>query len=205
MEERGCCVPFILPKKGTVSTFVSANAKVGVRVPDCRIATDLASIFPIISTSANLADKETLSNPQDILKQIGDNVDLIIDVGELGNSNPSTIIDLSMPSPHLLRRGVMADRINNLKASGEEVDFELIRDITGVSDLLNLIEALLLKGNNTLNEILEKLGLKDILEKIFGNGLENISFSELKKFLNGLNVSEIKKIMDALKTKEKEK
>ena len=168
---------FILPKKSIVSSFVSANAKVGVRVPDYEIATELASIFPIITTSANVADEETLPNPQDILKQIGDDVDLLIDVGQLDNLEPSTIIDLSMPNPYL----------------------------TGIKDLLNLIESLMLKGNNTLIEILEKLGIRDILEKIPGINLEDISFKEFKEILGGLNLSEIRNIMDALKIKEREK
>lgn len=196
---------FILPKRSLVSSFVSANAKVGVRVPDYGIATELASIFPIITTSANVADKETLSNPQDILKQIGNDVDLVMDVGELGPSNPSTIIDLSMPNPYLVRRGLIADRISNLKDSGEDMDFEIIKDITGINELLNFIEGLLLKGNNTLIEVLEKLGLKEIFVKIFGIGLENMSFKEFKEKLSGLNVPEIKQIMDALKIREKEK
>ena len=167
---------FILPKKSIVSSFVSANAKVGVRVPDYEIATGLASIFPIITTSANVADEETLPNPQDILKQIGDDVDLLIDVGQLDNREPSTIIDLSMHNPYLVRRGLIANKLSDLKESSDEIDFEIIKDLTGIKDLLNLIESLMLKGNNTLIEILEKQGIRDILEKIPGINLEDISF-----------------------------
>ena len=136
---------FILPKKSIVSSFVSANAKVGVRVPDYEIATGLASIFPIITTSANVADEETLSDPQDILKQIGDDVDLLIDVGQLDNREPSTIIDLSMHNPSLVRRGLIANKLSDLKESSDEIDFEIIKDLTGIKDLLNLIESLMLK------------------------------------------------------------
>ncbi len=196
---------FILPKKSIVSSFVSANAKVGVRVPDYEIATGLASIFPIITTSANVADEETLSDPQDILKQIGDDVDLLIDVGQLDNREPSTIIDLSMHNPYLVRRGLIANKLSDLKESSDEIDFEIIKDLTGIKDLLNLIESLMLKGNNTLIEILEKLGIRDILEKIPGINLEDISFKEFKEILGGLNLSEIRNIMDALKIKEREK
>ena len=169
----------------------------GVRVPDYEIATGLASIFPIITTSANVADEETLSDPQDILKQIGDDVDLLIDVGQLDNREPSTIIDLSMPNPYLVRRGLIANKLS----SSDEIDFEIIKDLTGIKDLLNLIESLMLKGNNTLIEILEKLGIRDILEKIPGINLEDISFKEFKEILGGLNLSEIRNIMDALKRK----
>ena len=61
---------FILNKKKIVSPYVSASAKVGVRIPDYKIATSLASLFPITTTSANLTNEDTLSNPQDILRQI---------------------------------------------------------------------------------------------------------------------------------------
>ena len=67
---------FILNKKKVVSPYVSASAKVGVRIPDYKIARLLASLFPITTTSANLTNECTLSNPQDILKQIGNDIDL---------------------------------------------------------------------------------------------------------------------------------
>lgn len=96
---------FILNKKKIVSPYVSASAKVGVRIPDYKIATSLASLFPITTTSANLTNEDTLSNPQDILRQIGNDVDLVIDVGDLGNAKPSTVIDLSSSKPTLVRNG----------------------------------------------------------------------------------------------------
>lgn len=96
---------FILPKQKIVPSYISPNDKIGVRIPDNKIAISLARVFPIVTTSANVADKETLSNPQDILKQIGDSVDLIIDVGDLESSSPSTIIDLTDFRPALVRRG----------------------------------------------------------------------------------------------------
>ncbi len=96
---------FILPKNKCVPSFISPNDKVGVRIPDNKIATSLARIFPIVTTSANVSNQETLSNPQDILKQIGDSIDLVIDVGELKSTTPSTIIDLTDFRPSLVRKG----------------------------------------------------------------------------------------------------
>ena len=100
---------FILNKKRTVSPYVSASAKVGVRIPDYRIARMLAALFPITTTSANLTNECTLSNPQDILKQIGSDIDLVIDVGDLGKAKPSTVIDLSSSKPTLVRNGFDSD------------------------------------------------------------------------------------------------
>ena len=112
---------FILNKKKVVSPYVSASAKVGVRIPDYKIARLLASLFPIITTSANLTNECTLSNPQDILKQIGNDIDLVIDVGDLGKAKPSTVIDLSSSKPTLVRNGFDSNDMDSLKEDLEKL------------------------------------------------------------------------------------
>ena len=111
----------ILNKKRTVSPFVSASAKVGVRIPDYRIARLLAALFPITTTSANLTNECTLSNPQDILKQIGTDVDLVIDVGDLGKAKPSTVIDLSSSKPTLVRNGFDSNDMGSINDDLEKL------------------------------------------------------------------------------------
>ena len=113
---------FILNKKKIVSPYVSASAKVGVRIPDYKIARALASLFPITTTSANITNECTLSNPQDILKQIGDNVDLVIDVGDLNKSKPSTVIDLSSSKPTLVRNGFDSNDLGSIKNDLEKLN-----------------------------------------------------------------------------------
>ena len=96
---------FILKKRRIVPRVVtSGSALVGVRVPDNEIACRLATIFPITTTSANLSDDEVLSNPKDILDQLGCEVDLVIDVGDLASSHASKIIDLSNSNPRIIRK-----------------------------------------------------------------------------------------------------
>ena len=91
---------FILKKSKNVPRHLkSGSANVGVRVPKSEIACSLAKIFPITTTSANLSNKDTLDTPEEILKQLGCEVDLIIDVGPLKSGNPSTIIDLTGDEP----------------------------------------------------------------------------------------------------------
>ena len=75
-----------------------------MRVPDCDIARNLARIFPITTTSANLSDDEVLDNPDEILEQLDCEVDLVIDVGNLNSNNPSSIIDLSGFKPKIIRK-----------------------------------------------------------------------------------------------------
>lgn len=96
---------FILNKTPIVPRVVTGGlTHVGVRVPENKIACKLASIFPITTTSANLSDEKVLSTPEDILKQLGCDVDLVIDVGPLEAKSASTIIDLTTPQPTFIRR-----------------------------------------------------------------------------------------------------
>ena len=96
---------FILNKMPIVPRVVTGGlTHVGVRVPENKIACRLASIFPITTTSANLSDEEVLSTPEDILEQLGCEVDLVIDVGPLESKKASTIIDLTTPQPTFIRR-----------------------------------------------------------------------------------------------------
>lgn len=112
---------FILNKKKVVSPYVSASAKVGVRIPNYKIARDLASLFPITTTSANLTNEDTLPNPQDILRQIGNDIDLVIDVGTLEKSKPSTVIDLSSSKPTLVRNGFDSKDMDFIKEDLEKL------------------------------------------------------------------------------------
>lgn len=96
---------FILKKSKIVPRHLtSGSVNVGVRVPKSEIACSLAKIFPITTTSANLSNKDTLDTPEEILKQLGCEIDLIIDVGPLKSGNPSTIIDLTGEEPVFVKR-----------------------------------------------------------------------------------------------------
>ena len=97
---------FILEKSKLVPRVVTSGSSfVGVRVPDNEIACRLASLFPITTTSANLSDKEVLSNPDEILEQLDCDVDLVIDVGPVKSKRPSVIIDyIDKDNPKIVRR-----------------------------------------------------------------------------------------------------
>lgn len=96
---------FILNKKPIVPRVVTSGSSfVGVRVPNNEIACELASIFPITTTSANISDDEVLSNPHEILDQLNCDVDLVIDVGDLKSKKASSIIDLTSFKPKIVRK-----------------------------------------------------------------------------------------------------
>ena len=57
-----------------------------------------------VTSGSNLSDEDVLSNPSEILTQLGRDVDLVIDVGDLKSNHPSKIIDLSMRNPKIIRK-----------------------------------------------------------------------------------------------------
>jgi tRNA threonylcarbamoyl adenosine modification protein (Sua5/YciO/YrdC/YwlC family) len=81
---------------------------VGIRVPDNSIALALVSALgnPIVSTSIRDDDNivEYTSDPELILEKWNNLVDIVID-GGYGGNEASTIIDLSVEPPEIIREG----------------------------------------------------------------------------------------------------
>lgn len=95
---------FILNKRKIVPRVItSGSTYVGVRVPDCKLACELASIFPITTTSANISDDDVLTKPSEILDQLDCKVDMVIDVGDLKSKKASSVIDLTGFKPKIIR------------------------------------------------------------------------------------------------------
>jgi len=93
-------VPRLLmhPKKRTI----------GIRVPDNKIAMDLAAEMnePIMTTSLIMpGDEMPMSDPYDIRQQLEHELDLVIDGGYCG-FEATTVIDMTDEVPLLLRQGV---------------------------------------------------------------------------------------------------
>jgi len=103
----------LLRKKDSISDKLTANSdKIGVRIPDNRICSYLTKYYPITSTSANISGKTTSDNINDIVNQLGDNINCYIDAGILDNG-ASTIIDLTTEYPSIIRKGVYDEKILN--------------------------------------------------------------------------------------------
>ena len=60
---------------------------------------------PLTSTSANISDGPNLSDPKDLFETFVGKVDLIVDSGKIPASKGSTIIDLTLDPPQILRDG----------------------------------------------------------------------------------------------------
>ena len=87
-------------------TTLTRQRQVGVRVPDAPVATALVRGLrrPLATTSASLPGEEPLIDAADIRDRIGQDLDLILD-GGITLNEPSTVLDLTGPSPVVLRWG----------------------------------------------------------------------------------------------------
>jgi tRNA threonylcarbamoyl adenosine modification protein (Sua5/YciO/YrdC/YwlC family) len=90
----------------TPRTSLTRQRQVGVRVPDANVAIALVRALgrPLATTSAALPGEDPLIDAADIQRHLGHGIDLVLDGGVTLNQ-PSTVLDLTGPSPVVLRRG----------------------------------------------------------------------------------------------------
>nr|VFJ89915.1 MAG: tRNA threonylcarbamoyl adenosine modification protein, Sua5/YciO/YrdC/YwlC family [Candidatus Kentron sp. LFY] len=100
---------FILKATAEVPRRLLTRRKtIGLRVPDSPIAQSLAAYLddPVMSVTLIPPGEELpITDPDEILERIGNDVDLVIDGGSCG-FEPTTVVDLTEESPRILRRGL---------------------------------------------------------------------------------------------------
>ena len=110
----------ILPKNKNLPDFVTNGLEsVGIRFPDNEIALKLIkfSDCPIAAPSANISGENPPKNAQEVLKNLGGKIKIILDGGECKFGISSTIIDLTFDTPKILREGaISADILKNFLA-----------------------------------------------------------------------------------------
>jgi len=98
---------FILDASSEVPRMLMPKRKtVGIRVPDNAIALSIVKELghPLITTSANFSGEDVISDPFDIERLMGKQLDAVIDGGKL-SGEPSTVIDLTGNAPAIIRKG----------------------------------------------------------------------------------------------------
>ncbi len=83
------------------------SGKIAIRISSHAFLQELFELInePLTSTSANISDGLNISDPKELLETFGGKVDLIVDSGNIPASKGSTIIDLTLDPPQILRDG----------------------------------------------------------------------------------------------------
>lgn len=80
---------------------------VGLRVPnhDLMRAVLRRADFPVAVTSANLSGQAEAISPATVLTALRDSIDLLVDDGPCPGGVPSTVVDMTVSPPRILRAG----------------------------------------------------------------------------------------------------
>ena len=104
-------VTAVLPKRNIIpAVLTSGQHSIGIRIPNYRFIDKLLGKFgyPLTSTSANISGQQPSNKISDIIDLFENSnfkPDLIINAGDLPESEPSTILDLTTDKPKILRVG----------------------------------------------------------------------------------------------------
>ncbi|MDZ7337703.1 MAG: L-threonylcarbamoyladenylate synthase [candidate division KSB1 bacterium] len=101
----------VLPlAKGVRMPALRGQAKVAVRIPASRLCRELATLCgPITATSANRSGEREPTTAAEVEAALGRQLDLIIDGGRSPSAIPSTIVDVSIHPPVVLRAGAIPE------------------------------------------------------------------------------------------------
>ena len=95
---------------GMPENLVAGTGKIGVRVSGHPVTKNLVSLFdkPITGTSANVSGKPGCHRVEDFDQQLLEHLDLVLDAGPLDGGMGSTVVDVTGPSPVVVREGVIS-------------------------------------------------------------------------------------------------
>ncbi len=100
----------VLPALPNVPRFLTAGTgALGVRWPKSDFANRLVHALerPITATSANKSGHQTATRASEVIEDIGPDLEMLIDGGQLPSAEGSTILDMTGPSPRVLREGAL--------------------------------------------------------------------------------------------------
>jgi len=98
----------VLSKKPLLPDIVTCNQNsVGIRIPKHDVAIRLIQLSNglLVGTSANKTGKKPPKTAEEATKQIGREVDIILDGGPVSYGVSSTVVDFTSAKPKLLREG----------------------------------------------------------------------------------------------------
>ncbi len=99
---------FVLDASSVVPDLLVTRQKtVGIRIPDNRICLAIVRELghPIITTSANRSGDEPIGDPFQVEREMGKQLDLVIDGGML-SADVSSVVSLIGDVPAVLRKGI---------------------------------------------------------------------------------------------------
>ncbi|HUY14867.1 MAG TPA: L-threonylcarbamoyladenylate synthase [Terriglobia bacterium] len=102
----------VVPASQLIPYKVTGNTgNVGLRCPQSDFALELIKAVgrPLTGTSANLTEHPACSTAEEVERQVGRDLPLILDAGPSGGELASTVVDLCGEYPRVLRAGLISE------------------------------------------------------------------------------------------------
>jgi L-threonylcarbamoyladenylate synthase len=89
--------------------LTASTGKIAIRIPEQPLMLELARLMggPVVATSANISGTPGLTTAQDVLDSIGAGIELILDGGPTPGPPTSTLVDVTVEPPAILREGIV--------------------------------------------------------------------------------------------------
>ncbi len=87
--------------------LTAGTGRIGLRVPDATVALALIRRFggPVTGTSANRSGGVDPKDAHEVLCQLGSRLDLVLDAGLVAGGRSSTVVDVTVSPPIIIRPG----------------------------------------------------------------------------------------------------
>ncbi len=102
----------VLRARRPEAKLLGSEGTVGIRVPDHAVAQLVvrAMTAPLAATSANRSGRPPLGTAEEVLSELGSEVDAIVRLPSQGTGRASTVVDLCGDGPVVLREGEIPAR-----------------------------------------------------------------------------------------------
>lgn len=99
----------VLSRKDSVPAHLTSTSSIAVRIPDHPVCEALIQNLgnPLIGTSANVSGQPAALTAEEVEQQFGGKIDLIINGGQCPGGKESTIVDITLEPPVVLRQGII--------------------------------------------------------------------------------------------------
>jgi L-threonylcarbamoyladenylate synthase len=97
-------------KENLSPMLTSGTGQIGVRLSSHPVPTELARLagVAITGTSANVSGEPPCMSVAQVMKTIGNEIDLVIDGGETQGGKGSTVLNITVQPPEILREGIVS-------------------------------------------------------------------------------------------------
>ncbi|CAN2047786.1 L-threonylcarbamoyladenylate synthase [Candidatus Magnetomoraceae bacterium gMMP-13] len=108
--------------------FTAGTGKIGIRMTVHPVASSLVRAVggPITGTSANISGRPGCKNVKDFDLSMLKELDLVLDAGTLKGGPGSSVVDVTVNPPKIIRRGLSSLK----KLSDHDIELSAIRDIS---------------------------------------------------------------------------